>query len=150
MKALQGEDDLLKQFKAELPRAARFYVGMALVTKSGMDVIQPLIERCLERGGRGCVLFGVDLPTDPAAIERLCKIQELHNQTFVLRRFQPGRTFFHPKLSIFVRKNGAKTAIVGSSNLTGGGLCTNYESNVLVDERKVVQQLLDEQSTKNT
>jgi HKD family nuclease len=143
MKALQGEGELLKQFKAELPRAAKFYVARALVTKSGMDLIQPLIERCLERGGRGCMLFGVDLPTEPVAIERLCTIQTRHKQNFELRRFQPGRTFFHPKLSIFVRQAGAKTAIVGSSNLTEGGLSTNYETNVFVDEHKVAQQLLD-------
>ncbi|MGO9126080.1 MAG: hypothetical protein ACLP6G_14485 [Terriglobales bacterium] len=114
MKALQGEGDLLKQFKIELARASNFCVGTALVTKSGLDLLNPSIERCLEGGGRGCVLFGVDLPTEPAAIESLCTIQTKHKKNFELRRFQPGRTFFHPKFSIFIRRSGAKTAILGS------------------------------------
>jgi hypothetical protein len=89
------------------------------------------------------MLFGVDLPTEPEAIERLCAIQAQHKQNFELRRFQPGRTFFHPKLSIFEMKTGAKTGIIGSSNLTGGGLIHNFETNIFVDKRKVVQQLFD-------
>ena len=60
-----------------------------------------------------------------------------------MRRFQSGRTFFHPKFSIFCGKTGKKTAIVGSSNLTEGGLSTNYETNVLVEDPRVVRQLLD-------
>lgn len=143
MKALQAEGELLRQFKAELSKASTFCLGMALVTKSGLDLIQPSIERCLEKGGRGCVLFGVDLPTEPAAIEGLWKIQTQHKQNFELRRFQPGRTFFHPKFCIFLGRGGTKTAIIGSSNLTGGGLSTNYETNVFVDQPKVVQQLVD-------
>lgn len=143
MKALQADGELLKQFKSELARASKFYFGMALVTKSGLDLLHTSIERFLERGGHGSVLFGVDLPTEPEAIESLCTIQTQHKQNFELRRFQPGRTFFHPKLSIFDRHAGAKTAIIGSSNLTGGGLNGNYESNVFVEERKTVQQLLD-------
>ena len=143
MRALQGEGELLKRFRAELARSSRFCLGMALVTKSGLDLIQPSIEGCLEKGGQGCVLFGVDLPTDPPAIETLCAIQTRHRGNFELRRFQPGRTFFHPKVSIFISQGGAMTAIIGSSNLTGGGLAKNYEANVLIDDRKVVQQFLD-------
>jgi len=143
MKALQGEGELLEQLKADLPRASNFYCAMALVTKSGMDLIEPLFERCLESGGHGSVLFGVDLPTEPVAIERLRSMQMRHKSNFELRRFQPGRTFFHPKLSIFVRQGRGMSAIVGSSNLTGGGLSKNYETNVFVDEHKVVQQFLD-------
>ena len=46
------------------------------------------------------MLFGIDLPTEPTAIERLCTIRARHKQNFELRRFPPGKTFFHPKLSI--------------------------------------------------
>jgi HKD family nuclease len=116
---------------------------MALVTKSGLDLIRSSIEHCLKRGGYGRVLFGVDLPTEPTAIEILLTIQAQHQRNFKLRRFQSGRTFFHPKFSIFFGKTGAKSAIIGSSNLTEGGLSTNYETNVFIDDRRVVGQLLD-------
>jgi phosphatidylserine/phosphatidylglycerophosphate/cardiolipin synthase-like enzyme len=74
--------------------------------------------------------------------ETLCSVQAQPRQNFELCLVQPGRTFIHLKLSIFNRSAATKTAIIGSSNLTGGGLSSNYESNVFIDERKVVQQHL--------
>ena len=71
------------------------------------------------------MLFGVDLPTDPDAIRSLkANFKVRHKENFEVRRFQPGTRFFHPKVSVFVKRNGTKTAIIGSSNLTGGGLST--------------------------
>jgi HKD family nuclease len=143
MKALQSEGDLIRQFQTELARASKFSFGMALVTKSGLDLILSSIEHCLESGGRGKVLFGVDLPTEPDAIQILCEIETKYKRTFELRRFQPGKKFFHPKLSIFSGKTGEETAIVGSSNLTEGGLSLNHETNLVIDDRSVVRQLID-------
>src|SRR5258706_11891063 len=136
MKALQSEGDLIRQFKTELTTASEFCFGMALVTKNGLDLIRSSIAHCLERGGHGRVLFGVDLPTEPGAIEILCEIETQHKGNFRLRRFHAGETFFHPKFSIFFGKTGPKTAIIGSSNLTEGGLSANYETNVLIDDRR--------------
>jgi HKD family nuclease len=101
---------------------------MALVTKSGLARVLSSIEHCLKRRGRGQVLFGIDLPTDPDAIQSLCALETRHKGNFEIRRFQPGRRFFHPKVSVFVSRGGAKTAIIGSSNLTGGGLSENHVS----------------------
>jgi HKD family nuclease len=143
MKALQAENELLERFTTDLGRASEFYLGMALVTKSGLNLILPWIERSLERQGHGQVLFGVDLPTDPDAIQRLCALQIRYKENFEVRRFQPGRRFFHPKVSVFIGRSGARTAIIGSSNLTGGGLSENYETNVFLNERRVVQDFLD-------
>jgi HKD family nuclease len=141
--ALQSEGALVKLLKTELSRARKFCFGMALITQNGLDLISSSMESCLEAGGRGRVLFGIDLPTEPAAIENLCTIQRKYKRGFELRRFQSGRTFFHPKLSIFTRQDATKAAVIGSSNLTGGGLSTNYETNVFLDDRKVVIQLLE-------
>jgi len=60
-----------------------------------------------------------------------------------VRRFQPGPRFFHPKVSVFFKRNGKKTAIIGSSNLTGGGLSGNFEANVLLDNPGIVQKFQD-------
>ena len=143
MRTLQANGELLKRIENELARASRFYFATALITKSGLDLLHSSIDGVLARGGHGSVLFGVDLPSDPHAIETLCAIQTQYKETFELRRFQSGRTFFHPKLSVFLRPGGGKIAIIGSSNLTGGGLDTNYEMNMLVDDEKIVRQLLD-------
>jgi len=143
MRSLQANGELLKRVKNEFARASSFYLATALITKSGLDLLYSAIDEALARGCHGSVLFGVDLPSDPQAIETLCDIQRQYKDSLELRRFQSGKTFFHPKLSVFVHPGGGETAIIGSSNLTGGGLDTNYETNVLVDDRKVVRQFLD-------
>ncbi len=143
MKALQGENDMVKQFTEELAGATEFYIGMALVTKSGLKLVLPAIERCLERHGRGYFLFGIDLPTDPDAVQNLMTLQTRHAESFEVRRFQSGTRFFHSKVSVFVKRNRAKTAIIGSSNLTGGGLGGNFETNALLDCPKIVRKFHD-------
>ena len=42
---------------------------------------------------------------------------------------------FHPKIYLF-QKNNETTGIVGSTNLTRGGLMTNFEANVIFKETK--------------
>jgi HKD family nuclease len=116
---------------------------MALVTKSGLELVHSSIERCLEKQAHGQVLFGIDLPTDPDAIQSLFALQNRYKENFEVRRFQPGKRFFHPKVSVFVGRTGTKTAIIGSSNLTGGGLSENHETNVFLNDRRIVQTFLD-------
>ena len=143
MKALQAENELLNHVTRELTKASEFYLGFALVTSGGLKLVLPTIERCLRKRGRGQVLFGVDLPTDPEAIHSLMILQIRHKDNFEVRLFQSGKRFFHPKISIFVKSNGAKVAIIGSSNLTAGGLGKNHEANVLLDDREVVESFQD-------
>jgi phosphatidylserine/phosphatidylglycerophosphate/cardiolipin synthase-like enzyme len=58
-----------------------------------------------------------------------------------IRRFaSDSNQTFHPKVWIFSLPSGAEAAIVGSSNLTRGGLDCNLEANVLVDDG-VVEEL---------
>lgn len=143
MKALQAENEMLDRFNTELARASQFYLGMALITQSGLALVLPSIERSLERRARGHVLFGIDLPTDPDAIQSLYALQIRHKENLEVRRFQPGKRFFHPKVSVFVGRTGAQTAIIGSSNLTRGGLKENHETNVFLNDRVIVQTFLD-------
>src|ERR1039458_7773388 len=121
MKALQAENELLERFKTELARASKFYLGMALVTKGGLKLVLSSIERCLEKRGHGQVLFGIDLPTDPDAIQSLRALQTRYKGNFEVRRFQPGKRFFHPS----------------------GGLLENYETNVFLNNRRVAQKFID-------
>jgi len=143
MKALLDEQELLQEFKEELAKAARFHIGMALLTKKGVDHIYASMARCLRQGGRGEILIGIDLPTEPRAIKRLCNLKQRFTNGLDLRLFLSGERVFHPKFSIFSSKTGAKTAIVGSSNLTEGGMSHNYETNILVNDPRLAQRFLD-------
>jgi len=75
---------------------------------------------------------------------QLRKLETSYKNQFELRRFQSSkRHIFHVKVAIFESRNGKQTAILGSSNLTRGGLIGNYEANVLLDNKKNLGELLD-------
>jgi HKD family nuclease len=113
-----------------------------LITQSGLHLIEEGLEQLLTRGGEIEVLVGTDMATDPEAIEALLKLQEQYADRMTIRRFASGSSqIFHPKVWIFSFRSGPGAAIVGSSNLTLGGLNSNLEANVLVTDRGVVSEL---------
>jgi len=50
---------------------------------------------------------------------------------------------FHSKFIIFYKKNIAFSAGLGSSNFTSGGLIKNIETNILVEDEKIISNLQD-------
>jgi HKD family nuclease len=143
MKALVYQDDFLAQFRGELDKAAKFHLAFALVSWDGLQLIRPSLVRCLRRGGEGQVLVGIDMPTPPDAIQMLSDLQS-EFPSLKVRVFQSGQqAIFHPKLAVFVRRGGGITAIVGSGNLTGGGLRHNYEAGVFIDHAATAKAFLD-------
>src|SRR5262249_33550952 len=61
-----------------------------------------------------------------------------------LRVFKSSKgRLFHVKAGIFIDRRGKRTAILGSSNLTNGGLVENYEANVLITDANLANRLLD-------
>lgn len=73
------------------------------------------------------LVVGIDLITDEAAvkmlIERDAALENLHVRVFL----HEERAIFHPKLAWFETKKGLRL-IVGSGNLTMGGLRGNWEA----------------------
>ncbi len=113
---------------AEEVRAA-----VAFVSQEGLRTILPSVQKCLQRNGRMEFLVGLDLAvTEPAA---LWELQELSNSTprfswYCLLDLATGG-IFHPKLYIMEQADSV-TAVIGSSNLTAGGLSRNAEVNVAI------------------
>jgi len=144
VKALLYESELLKQFHVCLRSSSEFSIGMALITISGLEAISEALDDCLGNGGCGRILVGIDMPTDPDAIQKLCDWRDKFKTQLQLRVFEStGSSIFHPKLSIFRTSKGRWSAIVGSANLTLGGLNENYEASLFIDDRPAVRGLLD-------
>src|SRR5262249_49157244 len=76
MKALLYESELLEASRQLVSSATRFHVAMALVTRSGVDALLSSMEDCLAEGGEGRFLVGIDMPTEPYAIECLHGLSE--------------------------------------------------------------------------
>jgi HKD family nuclease len=138
------ERQLVTKIQRELASAKQFKIATAMVSIAGVKQICSSIGRCLEKGGCGKVLFGIDLPSDPKAIGSLRDIEIEYSGQLELKYFRPLKNrIFHPKLFLFRTRSGKTSAIIGSSNLTGGGLTENYEANVWVQTSAVANQLAD-------
>lgn len=144
MEGLLYEHEVLDAYTSSLKWATHADLALALVNEHGLSLLRESTDDLLERGGSMRILVGVDLPTPPAVFERLLGLQRRHSGRVVVRRFQsPKRRIFHPKMAVFLREGGSRIAIVGSANLTSGGLEGNYEASVLVDHPAVVEKLAE-------
>ncbi len=102
-------------------------IVVAFAKNSGVLRIKDSLERFRERGGRVNVYVGVDL--GGTSYEALTALR-LHTDSLNVVHAENGQTF-HPKIYQFVGKEKG-VVVIGSHNLTGGGLWTNFESSVLI------------------
>ena len=105
-------------------------IAVAFAKNSGVLRIKDALERFRKRGGTVNVYVGVDLGgTSYEALTALL----LYTDSLNVVHSENWQTF-HVKLYQFVG-NDKGLVIVGSHNLTGGGLWTNFESSVLIPVR---------------
>ncbi|MGL2878086.1 phospholipase D-like domain-containing protein, partial [Helicobacter pylori] len=116
------------------------HIAVAFLKYSGVEVIQDALINSLEKGAEFEIIVGLDFKTtDSKSIRFLLDL----NKTYKKLRFycygdkENNKTdiVFHPKIYMF--DNGKeKTSIIGSTNLTRGGLENNFEVNTIFTEKK--------------
>lgn len=100
-------------------------IAVAFAKNSGVLRIKDSLSKFRGRGGVVNVYVGVDLGgTSYEALTALL----LHSDTLNVVHSEKGQTF-HSKIYQFSGENDG-LLVVGSHNLTGGGLWTNFESSV--------------------
>ena len=105
-------------------------IVVAFAKNSGVLRIKGALERFRKRGNKVNVYVGVDLGgTSYEALTALL----LHTDSLHVVHAEKWQTF-HPKIYQFVGSDKG-LVIVGSQNLTAGGLWTNFESSVLIPVR---------------
>jgi len=103
------------------------FIAVAFAKNSGVLRIKESLEKFRARGGRVNVYVGVDLGgTSYEALTALLLCTDSLNVV----HSEKGQTF-HTKIYQFLGKDKG-LVVVGSHNLTGGGLWTNFESSVLI------------------
>lgn len=114
----------------EACRGAAAVRAAVAFAKEGGVAASPGLLSCVDRGARVQLLAGVDYQlTDLAAIARFERPPS--EARVYLHPDSSARAIFHPKL--YLAESGeSATAIVGSSNLTAGGLSANVEANILI------------------
>lgn len=126
---------LLTIFANKLPLADDLKFAVAFVSASGISLIEPYLQQCIKRDGRAEFLIGLDLlTTEPKALKMLHEMSHagLPITCFCYSDpFKPSASIYHPKLYLITSRNEV-TIVVGSSNLTKGGLKDNVEINTII------------------
>ena len=126
----------------ELQNSRNAQVAVAFLKYSGIKIIENSLKQSLDKGGYFEIIAGLDFKTtDPKAMKFFITLKkEYKNVNFYCYGDKlENRTdiVFHPKIYLF--DNGKETtSIVGSTNLTGGGLQTNFEVNTIFKEKKPI------------
>ena len=105
-------------------------VGLyAFASRDGVDhlIEDPIFNNYLGEDREIDLLVGIDAVTSRGTLERLLEL-ERENGKFRPKIFwNYSNGLFHPKISYFTYEDGRQTLIVGSGNLTPGGLRNNFE-----------------------
>jgi Predicted HKD family nuclease len=102
----------------------RLTIVVAFAKNSGVLRLKPELERFRANGGVIHIFVGVDI--QGTSYEALKNLLSLCDSLYVVHS-EDSATTFHSK--VFLLENDMKIWIaIGSNNLTGGGLWTNFES----------------------
>ena len=93
-----------------------------------------IILRWLKKKVKVLGIVALQYPTNPRALRKL-----LPHPSWVEIKFYDSR--FHSKFCIFTKHNRPIGALVGSSNLTNGGLSLNIETNIYIADNDYLAEL---------
>jgi len=111
------------------------HILSAFASGSGVAALSPCFDMFLAKDNLVEIVFGIDRAgTDMEAVQRLYDLQRTHHcalQGYVLNA--PSRHgIFHPKLYVH-RRGKHMDFVIGSANMTSGGLGSNFESLLLFE-----------------
>lgn len=128
-----GSQKLFSVLSPVIQRCQEVKIAVAFVSKRGLSLIEPSIRCSLRAGAFAEFLVGLDLSTtEPEALWSLHRLaqREANVHLYCYADLGPS-VIYHPKL--YVMNIGEETvAVVGSSNLTVGGLKRNVEVNAVI------------------
>lgn len=101
----------------------------AFASHNGVNQLieDPAVLSLMGRGGRVDLVVGIDAVTNRQTLERLLELEQRHPLFSPKVFWSRKHGLFHPKISHFMYADGRTRLIVGSGNLTPGGLKSNFE-----------------------
>ena len=121
-----------------LQKARRIRLATAFAHMSGWHLLSPAVQ---QSSARKDLLTGLDFcQTEPTLLREWLKLSRTGQVRACL--YPRSSATFHPKVLIIESRNGA-FAIVGSGNLSAGGLRDNVECSLYISNPIIIQQLND-------
>jgi HKD family nuclease len=123
---------LAELLTTNIAQAKRIDIAVAFLNVNGLSLVENKLLAALNRGCEVRLFVGTDFYlTDPEALRRLERTFRERESGKLFLVGQNPRAMFHPKLYVFERDDQI-TAIVGSANMTEGGLRNNREACCIV------------------
>ena len=134
----------------QIDTSRKIDIAVAFVKNSGFSKIKSSLMKFLERRGEFTFLVGLDFQTtDPEVLRELKNIADsgFYMKFYCYRGSVIRTATYHPKMYLFERSPDNSTIIIGSSNLTSGGLVNNIEVNIVISAPKEEEIISDAYET---
>jgi superfamily II DNA or RNA helicase/HKD family nuclease len=119
-------DNFYNELRRSFNGCKHFYINVAFVSYSGIQILLDILKEADEKGVKGKVITSTYLNfTDPKALYKLRTFNNIKLKLFIAK----PNLGFHPKGYIFEYEEETKV-IIGSSNITQSALKSNIEWNV--------------------
>jgi HKD family nuclease len=120
-----------EDFTKLLKGAMQLDCMVAFARTSGLDLVIEQLKSSLKNGLKARFAISLDFYlTDPELLRKLFKLGRRYPLSLYLSR---SKWNFHPKIyALSYSERGA--VLIGSANLTSGGLERNYEASALIDD----------------
>lgn len=117
---------------ALLDDATHLECMVAFAKSSALKTLLKPLKAALKRGMTARIAVGLSFHlTEPSMLYALLELSNHHSLSLFL---SIADETFHPKIYVIRRKRQSKV-IIGSANLTSGGLSGNSEASVIVDDK---------------
>jgi len=129
-----GTTYLYEAILAAAERASDWRGLYAFATRDGVDhlIEDKIVHNLMEAGGAIDLIVGVDAVTNRATLERMQELEQRHANFRPRVFWNQSRGLFHPKVSDFGLGDGGRILVIGSGNLTPGGLMGNFEAYTVI------------------
>jgi HKD family nuclease len=141
---------MVDEINQSIETCTQLRMAVAFAKMSGYQLIKESLDSLILKNGKVTLLIGLDFhTTDPDVLRELSKYLKTSDsfELYCLSGNMNQTATYHPKLYLFSHSHDKTTAIVGSSNLTRGGLENNVEINIEIStdtSDPVITDLLDD------
>lgn len=125
-----GQLGTILQNKLSEEKYKYFVIVSAFAKNSGVLRMKEFIQTFRKKGGKVDAFIGVD--AHGTSYEAVCNLLSLVDNLYIVHDNNPAVTF-HPKAYYLTDLKSLDWIAVGSNNLTGGGLWTNYECSTIIE-----------------
>lgn len=129
--AASGVSSIGQQLALAIGRAAKgaaFRAAVGYISEDGVRRLAGVLHKLIKRGGTAEIVVGLNQATSETVMA-LRTLVEICGEASVYIFYDRRGTTFHPKVYALIERSGKGHIWVGSSNLTGAGLASNYECN---------------------